>query len=49
VKLDGSKGTVFYTQQYQIPKALFKADLEVKFVADQGSAIANIYEVRLVK
>jgi len=49
VKLDGSKGDVFYTQEYQIPKELLKADIEVKFVADQGSAIANIYEVRLVK
>ncbi|NMN37675.1 glycoside hydrolase family 127 protein [Pedobacter sp. SG918] len=49
VKLDGSKGDVFYTQEYQIPKTLLKADLEVKFVADQGSAIANIYEVRLLK
>lgn len=49
VKLDGSRGNVFYTQEYQIPKALLKADLEVKFVADQGSSIANIYEVRLVK
>lgn len=49
VKPDGSKGDVFYTQEYQIPKELLKADLEVKFVADQGSAIANIYEVRLVR
>ncbi|MDQ0964787.1 DUF1680 family protein [Flavobacterium sp. W4I14] len=49
VKLDGSKGDTFYTQEYQIPKELLKADLEVKFVADQGSAIANIYEVRLVR
>jgi len=49
VKLDGSKGDTFYTQEYQIPKALLKADLEVKFVADQGSAIANIYEVRLMR
>lgn len=49
VKPDGSKGDIFYTQEYQIPKELLKADLEVKFVADQGSAIANIYEVRLVR
>ena len=49
VKLDGSKGDTFYTEEYQIPKALLKADLEVKFVADQGSAIANVYEVRLVR
>jgi DUF1680 family protein len=49
VKLDGSKDDAFYTQEYQIPKELLKADLEVKLVADQGSVIANIYEVRLVK
>lgn len=49
VKLDGSKGETFYTAQYTIPKELLKADVEVKFVADQGSAIANVYEVRLVK
>ncbi len=49
VKLDGSKGDNFYTQEYQIPKELLKADVEVKFVADQGSAIANIYEVRLIR
>ncbi|WP_316847806.1 beta-L-arabinofuranosidase domain-containing protein [Pedobacter psychrodurus] len=49
VRLDGSKGDDFYTQEYQIPKELLKADLEVKFVADQGSAIANIYEVRLLR
>jgi len=49
VKLDGSRGDVFYTAQYNIPKALLKANLEVKFVAEKGSAIANIYEVRLMK
>ncbi|WP_426325133.1 beta-L-arabinofuranosidase domain-containing protein [Pedobacter sp. R-06] len=49
VKLDGNKSDTFYVQEYQIPKELLKADLEVKFVADQGSAIANIYEVRLVR
>jgi len=49
VKLDGSKGDTFYIEQYTIPKELLRADVEVKFVADQGSAIANIYEVRLVR
>ncbi|KQM77210.1 glycosyl hydrolase [Pedobacter sp. Leaf216] len=49
VKLDGSKGDEFYTQEYQISKELLTTDLEVKFVADRGSAIANIYEVRLVR
>jgi len=47
VKLDGSRGAAFYTQEYEIPKELLMTDIEVKFVADQGSAIANIYEVRL--
>ncbi len=49
VKLDGSRGDAFYTQEYEIPKALLKAELELKFVADSGSVIANVYEVRLVK
>jgi len=49
VKLSGDKGNVFYTQEYRIPKELLKTELEVKFVADAGSAIANVYEVRLVK
>jgi DUF1680 family protein len=49
VKLDGTKGDVFYTREYNIPKELLKTEIEVKFVADQGSAIANIYEVRLGK
>ncbi len=49
VKLSGDKGNVFYAQEYRIPKELLKTELEVKFVADAGSAIANVYEVRLVK
>ncbi|PTT02193.1 glycosyl hydrolase [Pedobacter sp. HMWF019] len=49
VKLDGSKSDAFYAQGYNIPKELLKTDIEVKFVADQGSAIANIYEIRLMK
>jgi len=49
VKLMGDKGNGFYIQEYTIPKELLKAELEVKFVADAGSAIANVYEVRLVK
>jgi DUF1680 family protein len=49
VKLDGSKGAVFYTTDYPIPKNLQTAEMEVKFEADPESSIANVYEVRLVK
>lgn len=49
VKLDGSKGNVFYTQDFEIPQALVKPQLEVKLQADAGAEIASIFEVRLVK
>ncbi|NTE03114.1 glycosyl hydrolase [Agrobacterium tumefaciens] len=49
VKLDGNKGNVFYTQDFEIPEALLKQQFELKLQADNGSAIANIFEVRLVK
>jgi len=49
VKLDGSRGNVFYTQDFEIPEALLKPQLELKLQADAGTAIANIFEVRLVK
>lgn len=49
VKLDGGKGNVFYTQDFEIPEALLKPQLELKLQADAGAAIANIFEVRLVK
>ena len=49
VKLDGSRGNVFYTQDFEIPEALLKPQLELKLQADAGAAIANIFEVRLVK
>ena len=49
VKLDGSKGGVFYTTDYTIPKNLLTAEMEVKFEAEHESSIANVYEVRLVK
>ncbi|WP_029286742.1 glycoside hydrolase family 127 protein [Pedobacter sp. R20-19] len=49
VKLDGSKGNVFYTQDFEIPETLLKPQLELKLQADVGSEIANIFEVRLVK
>jgi len=49
VKLDGSKGNTFYTQEYTIPQALLTTNLELKFEAEKGSAIANVYELRLLK
>ncbi|GGE51583.1 hypothetical protein EV200_102184 [Pedobacter psychrotolerans] len=49
VKLDGNKGNVFYTQDFEIPEALLKPQLELKLQADPAAAIANIFEVRLMK
>ncbi|TCD05616.1 glycosyl hydrolase [Pedobacter frigidisoli] len=49
VKLDGSKGNTFYTQDFVIPVALRSINLELKLAAGEDSAIANVYEVRLVK
>ncbi|WP_053058208.1 glycoside hydrolase family 127 protein [Pedobacter sp. BMA] len=49
IKLDGSRGNVFYTQDFEIPSASLTSNLELKFQADEGSAIPGIYEVRLVK
>jgi hypothetical protein len=49
VELDGTKGRVFVEEIYQLPTALKDKALEVKFVAKEKSAIANIFEVRLMK
>ncbi|MCX2583358.1 glycoside hydrolase family 127 protein [Pedobacter sp. MR22-3] len=49
VKLDGSKGDVFYSQDFEIPENLLKSQLELTLKAEPGSAIASIFEVRLVK
>ncbi|WP_316783676.1 glycoside hydrolase family 127 protein [Pedobacter frigiditerrae] len=49
VNLDGSKGDGFYEVEYEIPAFLRKEKMEVKFVAQNKSQVANIYEVRLMK
>jgi DUF1680 family protein len=49
VELDGTRGRVFIDEIYQLPAALKDKTLEVKFVAREKSAIANIFEVRLMK
>ncbi|RYD77081.1 MAG: glycosyl hydrolase [Sphingobacteriales bacterium] len=49
VKLDGTNGSDFYTLEIEIPEELLTADMELKFVAEPKSAIANIYEIRLLK
>ena len=52
VTLDGSKGDVFYNQDYVIPKNLLTSagpKMTVKFVAENGAETAGIYEVRLIK
>ncbi|WP_295773342.1 glycoside hydrolase family 127 protein [uncultured Mucilaginibacter sp.] len=50
VKLDGSSGDKFIDVDYALPTNITKSTtLEVKFMASQGSAVANVYEVRLLK
>jgi len=49
IKLDGTKGNDFYTLEIDIPQAFLTADMELKFVAEASSSIANIYEIRLLK
>lgn len=52
VNADGSKGNVFYTEDYPIPENILKSsggNLRVKFQAVDGSATAGIYEARLIK
>ena len=49
VKLDGTNGSDFYTLEIEIPEELLTADMELKFLAEPKSAIANIYEIRLLK
>jgi len=50
VKLDGTAGSQFTEIDYPLPQQVMNAkQMEVKFVAADQSAIANIYEVRLMK
>lgn len=52
VSLDGSKGDKFYEVDYPIPSSFISAasaKLTVKFVAEEGSETAGIYELRLIK
>lgn len=52
VSLDGSKGDKFYTIDYPISSNFISADsgkLNVKFVAEEGSETAGVYELRLIK
>ncbi|MFW0717309.1 beta-L-arabinofuranosidase domain-containing protein [Pedobacter sp. N23S346] len=49
VSLDGTKGNIFYTQDFEIPEQLLAKQMELKLEANTGSSIANVYEIRLVK
>lgn len=52
VKLDGTKGDVFYDVDYTLPSKIVQAAaeiLEVKFVAHPQSIAGGIYGVRLLK
>ncbi len=49
ITLNGSKGANFYNLDFPIPTSLLAEKMEVKFVAQEKSAVASIYEVRLLK
>lgn len=50
VKADGSGGDRFVETDYTLPASVTGvATLVVKFVAEEGSAIQNVFEVRLLK
>ncbi|MFV0266234.1 MAG: DUF6805 domain-containing protein, partial [Draconibacterium sp.] len=50
VKLDGSKGGIFFTENYELPKTSQGSEkLVVKFEAAKGSTAGGVYEVRLMK
>ena len=49
VELHGTKGRIFVDEHYPLPATLNARQLVVKFIAKDKSAIANIFEVRLMK
>lgn len=50
VRLDGSKGAVFFDEEYSLPDELRHAErLTVKFVAKDRSIAGGVYDVRLLK
>ncbi|WP_231425145.1 glycoside hydrolase family 127 protein [Pedobacter sp. Leaf250] len=49
ITLDGSKGNEFFNREFTIPKALLAKEMTIKFEASNGTMIANIYELRLMK
>lgn len=49
ITLDGTNGANFYTVDFAIPANLITQTMEVKFVAQEKSAVASIYEVRLMR
>ncbi len=49
VRLDGEQGDVFFDKDLPLSPALRTQDLQLRFEADKDSAIANVYELRLMK
>ena len=51
-KMDGNGADAFSDKDYALPAALVDAKpttITVKFVAKNGSSVANVFEVRLLK
>ncbi|WEK20191.1 MAG: glycoside hydrolase family 127 protein [Candidatus Pedobacter colombiensis] len=49
ITLDGTKEATFFNEVYAIPAELLNTNPEIKIMAKEGSSIANIYEIRLMK
>lgn len=47
--MDGNNGNVFFFKEILIPSALSNKEITVKFEANKGARIANIYEIRLMR
>jgi DUF1680 family protein len=49
ISLSGDKGNGFYTSYFDIPEMLISAQMEIRFLAENNSSVANIFELRLMK
>ncbi|MEJ5995687.1 glycoside hydrolase family 127 protein [Pedobacter sp. Du54] len=49
LSIDSSNGGTFYSIDYPIPTTLLTEIIELKFVAQEKSMVANIYEIRLLR
>jgi len=49
IVVNGQNGNTFFSKEILIPPSLLQKEMTVKFEANKGTAIANIYELRLMR